>query len=61
MNSERKIISVQVIFPFWLRWAKRFVTINFNRHNLRPGKLKGQQIQSIIIDEIDFVEYKDEM
>ena len=44
-----KSITIQV--PFWLNWAKRFITLKCDLIN-QHQQLKGQRIDMLIIDEV---------
>lgn len=48
--TNPKVQTITIKLPFWLRWAKRFVKLE-NRIIEQKGKVLGQHLEMIIIDE----------
>lgn len=48
------VTIVNIIMPWWLRWAKRFIRLQAERKTL-PAQIKGYSCDSIIIDEVSMV------
>jgi len=37
--------------PYWLKWAKRFITLKTTMHNTKSD-LRGQEFDAVIIYEV---------
>jgi len=54
------IHAVTIILPWWLKWSKRFVKLKHETLSL-PNKLRGIEIDTVIIDEIVTKEEADKL
>jgi hypothetical protein len=45
------ITVVKIKCPWWIRWAKRFMSLEAERHHF-PVNIKGQTAELIIVDEV---------
>ena len=52
--NKNYVTAINIILPWWLRWAKKYVSLDINHH--RFGELKGLKAEHIIIDEINYGE-----
>jgi len=40
---------INIVLPFWLKWARKFMTLHMTEHSI--GKLKGLKCDALLIDE----------
>lgn len=53
VNKNPKVHFVTIIQPWWLRWAKRFVSLKYETKSL-DAPIKGMKAISIITDEAGY-------
>jgi len=47
---KRTITLINIVLPFWLEWARRFIYLKFKTKTL-PKKIRGRSYNAFVIDE----------
>jgi len=54
-HTELRMYSIAIIVPFWLKWVKRFIRFDVEKHKV-PSEFSGKNIKVLIIDEANHID-----